>query len=548
MADARISSLPQAATSPPPSRTRRQRLTLLACILGSAAAFLDGTLVNVALPSIRADLHGSLSTQEWIIDSYLLTLGSLLLIGGSLGDLFGRRRMFAAGVGGFGVASLLCALSPGAQWLIAARALQGVAGALLVPSTLALIIDTFREDQRAAAIGSWTAWTGIATVLGPLVGGTLIALTSWRWIFVVNLPLVLTTLALLKHAAPGEPLHGVRVDWPGALLCAFGLGGPIFALIEQPTYGWSDGRVSIPLIAGCALLVAFLVWEQRTASPMLPLELFRSRNFSVGNVATLALYGSLTAFTFFLVVFLQQVAGYSPLAAGAALLPMSILTFLLAKRFGALADRFGPRLFMGFGPLIAGAGLVLLLGVDQRASYVSEVLPGVTLFALGLAMTVAPLTAAVLGAVESGHSGVASGVNNAVARVAGLVAIAAVGASVAAQFATRVDDQLLTPTASPATVAAVAKARTKPLVIDTAGFPPAERPEARAALVSASVDGYRLAIGISAGLAVLSGSISLAGIANPRRKVPAAECPGGALCGASIDVAGGAKVATGQAA
>ena len=504
--------------------------------------------MNVALPAIRADLHGSLATQEWIIDSYLLTLGSLLLVGGSLGDLFGRRRVFAIGVGGFGAASLLCAVSPEAQWLIAARALQGVAGALLVPSTLALILDTFAEDQRAAAIGSWTAWTGIATVLGPLVGGTLIALTSWRWIFVVNLPFVFVTLSLLRHAPAGEALHDARVDWLGALLCALGLAGPIFALIEQPTYGWSSGRVSIPLLAGCALLVAFFICERRTPAPMLPLALFRARNFSVGNVATLALYGSLSAFTFFLVVFLQQVAGYSALAAGAALMPMSILTFLLAKRFGALADRFGPRLFMGLGPLIAGAGLLLLLGLDQRATYVSEVLPGVTLFALGLSMTVAPLTAAVLGAVEGSHAGVASGANNAIARVAGLVAIAAVGAAVAAQFATRLDDQLHTGARSPATAAAVAQARTKPLVIDTTGFPPAERPQARAALVSASIDGYRLAIGIAAGLALLSGTISLVWIANPRRKVPAAECPGGALCGASIDVGGGAKAAIDQAA
>jgi EmrB/QacA subfamily drug resistance transporter len=445
--------------------------------------------------------------------------------------------MLALGVGGFGVASLLCALAPGTEWLIAARALQGVAGALLVPSTLALIMDTFSEQQRAAAIGSWTAWTGIATVIGPLVGGTLIALTSWRWIFVVNVPFVLATLGLLRHAPGSEPIHGARVDWVGALLCSLGLAGPIFALIEQPDHGWSDRRVSVPLIAGCALLVAFVAWERRTKTPMLPLTLFRARNFSVGNLATSLLYGALSAFTFFLVVFLEQVAGYSALAAGASLLPMSILTFLLAKRFGALADRFGPRLFMGFGPLIAGAGLILLLGVNQRARYLTEVLPGVTLFALGLSMTVAPLTATVLGAVDSGHSGVASGTNNAIARVAGLVAIAAVGAAVAGQFAARVDDQLLIPGTSPATRTAVKQASSKPLVIDVEGFAPTQRPEARAALVDASVDSYRLAIGLSAALALGSGLTSLIGITNPHRRVRAAGCPGGALCGASTDVA-----------
>ena len=525
-----------------PRATRRQRLTLLACILGSSAAFLDGTLVNVALPAIRASLHGGLSTQEWIIDAYLLTLGSLILVGGSMGDLFGRRRVFAIGVAGFGAASLLCAIAPNAELLIAARAVQGVAGALLVPSTLALIIDTFSERQRAAAIGSWTAWTGIATVLGPLVGGVLVQVASWRWIFVVNLPLVLVTLWLVEQAPRGKPVGEVRVDWIGGLLCALGLGGPIFALIEQPRYGWSDGRVSVPLVVGCSLLVAFVGWEWRSRAPMLPLTLFRSRNFRVGNLATLAFYGALSVLTFFLVVFLQQVAGYSPLAAGLALLPMSILTFLLAKRFGALADRFGPRLFMGFGPLIAGGGLLLLLLVDARARYVTQVLPGVTVFALGLAMTVAPLTAAVLGSVESGRSGVASGVNNAVARVAGLVAIAAVGAVVASQFAAHVERQLPHSSASPAFNLAVQRAKAKPLVIDTSGFPPVQRPEARAALVSASIDSYRLAIVIAASLAFLSGLLSLAGITNPRRKVAAEDCPGGALCGASIDVARSARL------
>jgi predicted MFS family arabinose efflux permease len=270
---------------------------------------------------------------------------------------------------------------------------------------------------------------------------------------------------------------------------------------------------------------------------MLPLELFRSRNFAVGNVATLAFYGSLSASTFFIVVFLQQVAGYAPVAAGAALMPMSILTFLLAKRFGALADRHGPRLFMGVGPILAAGGLFALLAVGADAPYASEVLPGVMLFAFGLAMTVAPLTAAVLGAVEAGHSGVASAVNNAVARVAGLVAIAAVGAGVAGQFASRVDTSLGSSAASPALRQALAHARSRTLEIDVAGFPRADRTRARAVLVGASVDGFHLAILIAAALSLTSGVISLAGIANGRREVAAEECPGGALCGASTDVA-----------
>jgi EmrB/QacA subfamily drug resistance transporter len=532
-----------AAASAAPTTRRQQQMTLLACILGSGAVFLDGTLVNVALPAIRADLHGGLATQEWIVDAYLLTLGSLLLVGGSLGDLFGRRRVFALGVASFGVASLLCAGAPDATTLIAARAVQGVAGALLVPSTLALIMDTFPESERAAAIGGWTAWTGIATVIGPLVGGSLVQAASWRWIFVVNVPFVLATLWLLRYAPSGTRRAAARVDWLGGVLCALGLAGPIFALIQEPRYGWGAGQVWVPLVSGVALLAAFIVWERRSPAPMLPLTMFRARNFRVGNLATFAFYAALNAATFVLVVFLQQVAGYSPIAAGASLMPMSILTFLLAKRFGALADRYGPRLFMGLGPIVTAGGLVALLAVGAHAPFATEVLPGVTLFALGLAMTVAPLTAAVLGAVEGGHSGVASAVNNAVARVAGLVAIAAVGAAVAAQYASRLDSALDRPGAPAALRAAVARTRTKTLVIDVAAFPPADRVRARAALVDASLDGYRLAIEIAAALAAGSGLISLAGIANGARTVPAQDCPGGALCGASTDVGEEAELA-----
>jgi EmrB/QacA subfamily drug resistance transporter len=513
--------------------TRPQRLTLLACILGSSTVFLDGTLVNVALPSIRADLHGGLATQQWIVDAYLLTLGSLLLVGGSLGDIFGRRRVFAAGVAGFGAASLLCAAAPDAALLIAARALQGVAGAVLVPSTLALLMDTFAEHQRAAAIGSWTAWTGIATAGGPLAAGLLIELGSWRWIFVVNLPFVLATLALLAHAPRGEPAAAAPVDWLGAVLCALGLGGPVFALIEQPRYGWADARVWPALVIGCALLVAFVVWERRSRSPMLELAMFRVRNFAVGNMATLLFYGALNATSFFLVVFLQQVAGYSPLRAGLALLPMAIVTFALARRFGALADRIGPRLFMGAGPIIAGVGLLLLLRVDVRADYASQLLPGIAVFSIGLAMTVAPLTAAVLGAVDSSRSGTASGVNNAVARVAGLVAIAAVGAAVAGHFGSSVEARLR---GSAVAAAPLRQAADRPFVIDASAFAVTARPAVRRALVSASLDSYRLAMTIAGALAIASGLLSLGAITNRRRAVGAAHCAGGALVGASSEL------------
>ena len=493
--------------------TRTQRLTLLACILGSSAAFLDGTIVNVALPAIRASVHGGLSTQEWVVDAYLLTLGSLLLVGGSLGDVFGRRRIFTVGVAGFGAASLACALAPDATTLIAARAVQGIAAALLVPSNLALIMDTFGQRQRAAAIGTWTAWTGIATVAGPLLGGVLVQIGSWRWVFIVNLPLVMVTLWLARQIPDRPPTQEGRVDWIGGALCALGLAGPIFALIEQQSLGWGDPLVIFALVAGCLLLVAFFVWERRCAAPMLPFTIFRSRNFSVGNLATFALYGSLSVTSFFMIVFLQQVVGYRPLVAGLALLPISILLFLLARRFGALADRFGPRLFMGIGPLVAGSGLLMLTRVGVDPSYFADVLPGVTLLGLGFAITVAPLTATVLSAAPASHFGIGSGVNNAVARVAGLIAIATVGAVVAGHFSTEVNARLDRPDASARYVAAVGRAasatlQTRPPV----GFSPSERPTAHRTLEHASVSSYRLAMVLAAVLAFLSGIISLVGI------------------------------------
>ena len=393
--------------------------------------FLDGTIVNVALPAIRAELHGALADQQWVVEAYLLTLSSLLLIGGSLGDLFGRRRVFSIGLVGFGACSLMCAIAPNNAVLIGARALQGVAGAMLVPSTLALIMDNFQEHERAAAIGSWTAWTGIVTVIGPLAGGALVQLASWRWIFAINVLPVAVTLMLLRRL-PADSRTPGHVDVVGAILCALGLGGPVFALIEQPQYGWGNPRVAIPLIAGVVLLAAFIVWERRDPEPMMPLSLFKVRNFAVGNLTTFTLYAGLGVATFFLVLFIQQVGGYTPVEAGLALLPMTIVIFLLSRRFGALADRFGPHLFMSAGPIVAGVGLLLLLRVGASAELLHTSSSRASLvFGLGLAATVAPLTATVLGSVEPGHSGLASGVNNAVARVAGLIAIAALGAVVA---------------------------------------------------------------------------------------------------------------------
>ena len=518
---------------------RTKRLTLLATILGSSIVFIDGTVVNVALPAISDDLDAGLAGQQWVVEAYLLTLASLLLVGGSLGDLFGRRRVLALGVSAFGVTSLLCALAPSVEVLVAARALQGAAGALLVPGTLAILISTFPPAERGGAIGSWTAWSGVSTVIGPLAGGLLVDAGSWRLIFLVGLIPVALTLLLIWRVVPSEldarePGH---VDFPGALLCVLGLAGVVFGLIEQPTYGWGDPRIVVPLGGGAVLLALFLAQERRSAEPMLPLSLFRERNFAAGNAATLTMYAGLGAATFFLPLFLQQVAGYSALAAGGSLLPLTVVMFLLSKRFGALADRFGPHLLMSAGPLLAGVGLLLFTRLDAGASYLSGVLPAALVFALGLSMTVAPLTAAVLAGVDEHRSGVASGVNNAVARVAGLLAIGAVGAVVAAQFTATLDERIAGRQLSPRATAAVETARKRPLTsARREDVPPAERARVGSAIDEASVQGFRIGMLVSGGLVLAGGAISFAGIRNPRRHVAAEECPGGAICGASEDV------------
>jgi EmrB/QacA subfamily drug resistance transporter len=520
---------------------RQKRLTLIACILGSAIVFIDGTVVNVALPAIRNDLNAGLADQQWIVEAYLLTLGSLILIGGSLSDLFGRRRVFALGVALFGLTSFLCAVAPSSVLLIAARALQGISGALLVPSTLATIVAVFPESERGRAIGSWTAWSGISTVIGPLAGGALIDFASWRWVFALNLLPVAGTLYLIATALPeslDERQEHVHVDVLGALLCALGLAGPVFALIEQPRYGWSDPIVFVPLIAGLLLLVAFIAQERRSPDPMLPLDLFKRRNFAVANLATLVVYAGLGAALFFLTLFLQETAGYSAIAAGVALLPLTVMMFFLSSRFGALADRLGPRFFMAVGPVIGGTGLLLLMAVDRHADYLTQILPALLLFGLGLAMTVAPLTATVLGDADQNHAGIASGVNNAVARVAGLLAIAALGAVVASQFVSSLDSRVSGERLSPAARQAFEAARKRPLAVDV---PPsvrgAERRRLEDALRDSSVSAFRLGIGIAGGIVILGGLVSAAGIRNPRRKVAAADCPGGAICGASEEVA-----------
>ncbi len=405
-----------------------QRIVLLVAILASFVAFLDGTIINVALPAITREFGGGLPVQQWVVDAYLLTLGAFILLAGSLSDAFGRVRILAIGLVGFGVTSLLCAVAPSAEFLIVMRALQGGAAALLVPSSLAIIISTFHGQAQARAIGTWTAWTGTAMIIGPLLGGLLVDSLSWRFVFGINvLPIAVTLWLLMTMDKAPAQLTRPRVDVVGAVLGAVGLGGPVFALIEQARFGWTSPLVWVPLVVGVISFCAFLWWESRTRDPMMPLSLFQSRNFSAGNIATVFVYGALGVGFFVLAIYLQQVAGWSATAAGVATLPPTVVMLLLSSRIGALAGTYGPRLFMTIGPVICGLAFLLMLTVTEDVNYWLQLFPGLVLFGLGLSITVAPLTSAILGAIDAGQAGIGSAVNNAVARVAGLVAVAAAG-------------------------------------------------------------------------------------------------------------------------
>lgn len=406
----------------------QKRVVLIVCILASFVAFLDGSVVNVALPAIARELGGGLVTQQWVVDAYLITLGSLILIAGSLSDLFGRKRVMLWGLIGFGLTSILCALAPTGGFLIGMRAVQGVAGALLVPSSLAMIISVFSGPEQGKAIGTWTAWTGIAFIIGPLLGGLLIDTVSWRLIFAINVLPISVTLWLLQSLFPTErPNHGLKIDRSGAVWCAVGLGGPVYALIEQSRYGWASPLIYLPLTIGLAGLVYFIWHEQHTPEPMLPLGLFKIRNFGIGNISTLAIYGGLSIATFMITIFIQEIGGYTAIEAGLALLPVTLIMFFFSPKFGGLAGRYGPRLFMTIGPLVCAAGFLCMLRVNQSVIYWSQLFPGILLFGFGLAATVAPLTTAILGSIDSRQAGIASAINNAVARIAGLIATAAIG-------------------------------------------------------------------------------------------------------------------------
>jgi EmrB/QacA subfamily drug resistance transporter len=406
------------------------RWVIAAAVLGSGIAFLDGTVVNTALPAIASDFDVGLSSLQWVLTSYLLTLGSLLVLGGSLGDLFGRRKVFSVGLAGFAVSSVLCGLAPNAALLIGARAVQGVAAALLVPGSLAIVSASFHPDDRGRAIGAWSGLAGITSAIGPFLGGWLIDSVSWRFVFFVNVPLVAVAIWITSRHVPEtrDPDATGQVDVAGAAALSAGLAGIVYALIEGPAHGWTALPTALGAL-GVAALLAFVVIETRSRAPMVPLGVFRSRQFSGANLVTFAVYAALGAATFLLVVHLQEDLGYSALLAGAALLPISALMFVFSARVGALAQAIGPRGLMTAGPLVAAAGLALLTLAEPGASYVAGVLPGVFVLGVGLTLTVAPLTAAVLAAIEDEHAGIASAINNAVARVAQLLAVAVLPAA-----------------------------------------------------------------------------------------------------------------------
>ena len=402
------------------------RWVVAATVLGSGMASIDATVVGIALPTIGRRFHAGLSELQWVTNAYTLTLAGLLLLGGALGDRYGRRRVFEIGTAWFAVASILCGVAPNAPMLIAARALQGIGAALLTPGSLAILQASFTRDDRSRAIGAWSGLGGVATAVGPFLGGWFIGAVSWRLIFFINVPVAIAVLVVSSRHVPEtkDPTASGRLDWFGAALVSVGLAGVVYGLTEGADLGWTSPVTLTGLFAGTALLIAFGVVQLRRVAPMLPLGIFRSRQFSGANAVTFVVYGGLGGALFLVPIELQQVLGFSPLQAGTALLPVTIIMLALSARSGALAARIGPRLQMSVGPLLVGAGLALLARVGSGGGYASEVLPAMTVLGFGLAVTVAPLTAAVLAAAPSQHSGVASAVNNNVARAAGLIAVA----------------------------------------------------------------------------------------------------------------------------
>ena len=495
---ARVSEPPVAAARP---------WILAVTVLGSSLAFVDGSVVNVALPALQRELGASVAGVQWVVEAYALFLSALLLLGGSMADRFGRRRVYAGGIVLFAAASATCGLAGSVRALVVARAAQGAGAALLVPGSLALISASFPAGERGRAIGTWSGFSAIATAFGPVLGGWLIEHRSWRWAFFMNLPVAVAVLALLfRHVPESRDREATgQLDWPGAALVTVGLGGIVYGLLESSHLGWADPRVIWALTAGGGALVAFGSVEARNHSPMVPLGLFRSRTFTGANVITLLLYGALGGVFFFLPLDLIQVQRYSATGAGAAGLPFIVILFVLSRWSGGLVDRFGARLPLVVGPVIAAAGLALLALPGTGGSYWSAFFPAMVVLGLGMAVSIAPLTTTVMNAVDVRHAGIASGINNAVSRAAGLLAVALMGVLVVRVFEAEVDRRIATLSLAPEVVAAFAAERVK---LAGAEAPPdasaADRRAIREAVAGAFVAGFRWTVLVAAGLALAS--------------------------------------------
>jgi EmrB/QacA subfamily drug resistance transporter len=516
--------LPSAAAMRPPSDeasirsgdaatpvvARARTWILAATILGSSMAFIDGTVVNVALPALQSSLHATVVDVQWVIESYGLLLAALILVGGSLGDIFGRRLIFLLGVLIFALASAGCGMASSIHQLLLARSIQGVGAALLVPGSLAIISASFDEESRGKAIGTWSGFTAIMTALGPVLGGWLVQHGSWRWVFFINLPLAAVVIVIsLSHVRESRGAVQGRLDWLGALLVTVGLGALVNGFIASETTGWEHPRVFVSLIAGCGCLIAFLFVEAAVKSPMVPLTLFRSSSFTGANLLTLFLYAAIGIFFFLFPLDLIQVQKYSATAAGAAMLPLILLIFLLSRWSGGLVARYGPRLPLIAGPLVAALGFVLFAVPSPGSSYWILFFPAVVVLGLGMAVTVAPLTTVVMNAVEEDRVGAASGINNAVARVASVLAIAVFGVVMVKAFGSHLNSSLVHLSLPNQVLADL-----QPNEIKLAGLQapaeldPATRTAVTQSIAAAFVFGFRIVIWICAGLSLASSAVA----------------------------------------